>query len=133
MKIIQEINEKLPTHWSFFGPKWFCWTLVFIGALGWIVEPTFKSLGLYDYGPLYNLVNITAEAFDSENYLLFSVLLIFISMVMMSLIFYFPSFWVLATNVVSKNFTNGYFYLAILFFPLWFNYLFYRIVELIIN
>jgi len=128
VKIIQEINEKLPTHWAFFGPKWFCWTLVFFGTIGWLIEPSLKSLGLYNYGPLYNLVNITADALNSEKYLLFSVLLIFVSMVIMTLMIYFPSFWVLATNVISKDMTNGYLYIAILLFPLWFNFLFYRII-----
>jgi hypothetical protein len=131
MKMIQEINEKLPTHWAFFGPKWFCWMLVFIGALGWLIEPSLKSLGLYDYGPLYNLVNLTADALNSKKYLLFSVLLVVVSMVITSLMIHFPSFWVLTTNVISKDMTSGYLYIATLLFPLWFNFLFYRIIKML--
>ena len=131
IKFIQEINEKLPSHYGFFGPKWFCWILVFMGALLWLVEPSFKSLGLYDYGPLYIFIDITADALNSKKYLLFSILIIVMCLIIMSGLVYFPSFWVLTSNVVSKNMTNFYLYVAILLFPLWFNFLFYRIIKII--
>ena len=133
IKWIQEINEKLPSHYGFFGPKWFCWILVFMGTLVWLVEPSFKSLGLYDYGPLYILIDITADALNSKKYLLFSILTIVLGVIIMSAIIYFPSFWVLTFNVVSKKMTNIYLYIAIFFFPLWFNFLFYRIIKIINN
>ena len=129
--LIKEINKKLPTHWGFFGPSWFCWLLVFIGAQVWLIEPSLKSLGLYEYGPFYNIVNLTAAAFDSNNYLIFSILVIFLSMSFMTFIVFFPSFWVLTTNIVSSYMTNGYQYIAMLLFPFWFNFLFYRLIKLI--
>ena len=42
--MIKTLNQRIQKHYAFFGPKWFCWLMVFMGFQTWIVEGTFKAL-----------------------------------------------------------------------------------------
>ena len=63
LKILVGINNKIQKQWAFFGPKWFCWLLVFFGFEFWFIEATFKALGFASYGPGYLLLNYIHEVF----------------------------------------------------------------------
>ena len=129
--MIKALNQRIQKHFAFFGPKWFCWLMVFLGFQTWIVEGTFKALGYGEYGPIYNIIEFTDLALNTKNYFLFALLIIIISFIAMFSIINFPSFMFLLSYVFveyydfkGRKITVAY--LTILLFPIWYLYLIFR-------
>ena len=131
--MIKTLNQKIQTHFAFFGPKWFCWSAVFIGFELWIVEGTLKAFGYGEYGPGFKLIEYADLALDTKNYILFGVLLIVISFICFSFLVYFPSFMFLLSGVAVDHYTPNsvtkYYlmYFGILTSPIWYNWIVNRI------
>ncbi len=134
-KILVGINNKIQKQWAFFGPKWFCWLLVFFGFEFWFIEATFKALGFASYGPGYLLLNYIHEVFLDKNYLYFFILITLISVPVICPLIYFPSFLFLLCRVVNEEFKFGegniITYIIILTSPIWFQKLIFFIGDFI--
>ena len=138
--MFKELNNQIQKQWAFFGPKWFCWLVVFLGFQIWIVEGSFKALGYAEYGPAYMFVEYIGLTLDNKNYIIFAFLLVIMSFICLFAIIHFPSFMFLLTKVIMFKLIEKFrirnqfiFYLiAILIFtfPIWFNSYLYDIVKL---
>jgi len=71
--MFKDLNNQIQKQWAFFGPKWFCWLMVFLGLEIWIIEGIFKALGYAEYGPAFMLVEYTDLSLDTKNYILSSL------------------------------------------------------------
>ena len=139
-KMFKDLNNQIQKQWAFFGPKWFCWLMVFLGLEIWIIEGIFKALGYAEYGPAFMLVEYTDLSLDTKNYILFAVLIVIISFTSLFAIIHFPSFMFLLTKIImfklieKFSFYNqltiyliGFF---IFTFPFWFNVYLYDIIKM---
>ena len=138
--MFKDLNNQIQKQWAFFGPKWFCWLMVFLGLEIWIIEGIFKALGYAEYGPAFMLVEYTDLSLDTKNYILFAVLIVIISFTSLFAIIHFPSFMFLLTKTImfklieKFSFYNqltiyliGFF---IFTFPFWVNVYLYDIVKM---
>ena len=107
MIMLKEINNKLPKQWAFFGPLWFCWLLVFLGFILWFVEMPIK-IWAPDYAPGRIILMQFFEWFHTKQYILTFISGCFLSLVVMSFIIYFPSFWVMLTGIIFNNSKGSY-------------------------
>ena len=98
--MFKDLNNQIQKQWAFFGPKWFCWLMVFLGLEIWIIEGIFKALGYAEYGPAFMLVEYTDLSLDTKNYILFAVLIVIISFTSLFAIIHFPSFMFLLTKII---------------------------------
>ena len=138
--MFKDLNNQIQKQWAFFGPKWFCWLMVFLGLEIWIIEGIFKALGYAEYGPAFMLVEYTDLSLDTKNYILFAVLIVFISFTSLIAIIHFPSFMFLFTKIIVFKLVEqfrftGYFKIYLIGFfiftsPFWFNVYLYDIVKL---
>ena len=131
--MFKDLNNQIQKQWAFFGPKWFCWLMVFLGLEIWIIEGIFKALGYAEYGPAFMLVEYTDLSLDTKNYILFAVLIVIISFTSLFAIIHFPSFMFLLSSVAVDHYTPNsvkkYYlmYFGILTSPIWYNWIVYRI------
>lgn len=114
--MLKEINNKLPKQWAFFGPLWFCWLLVFFGFILWFVETPMK-IWAPDYAPGRIVLMQTLEWFNTKQYILTFISGCFLSLVFMSFIIYFPSFWVMLTGIVFNYSKGSYKFAGIVLIP----------------
>lgn len=138
--MFKDLNNQIQKQWAFFGPKWFCWLLVFLGFELWIIEGIFKALGYSEYGPAFMLVEYTDLSLDSKNYIIFAGLIVIISFTSLFAIIHFPSFMFLFTKIIVFKLVErfrftGYFKIYLIGFliftsPFWFNVYLYDIVKL---
>lgn len=133
LKILSRINNEIQNQWAFFGPKWFCWLLIFFGFEFWYIEVSFKALGFGASGPGYVLLNYIHEIFLNKNYVLFFILISLVSLPIMSPFIYFPSFLFLLCKVINEEYKNfGILtYLIIFLSPFWLEYLMFIVGNLI--
>ena len=96
MDVLNEINNKLPKQWAFFGPLWFCWIKVFLGFMLWFVETPFKIFAS-DLAPAYNLIHFNLGLLHFEQYILFFLVSCFTAFWVMCFGIFFPSFWFMLT------------------------------------
>ena len=139
-KMFKDLNNQIQKQLGFFGPKWFCWLLVFLGFELWIIEGIFKALGYAENGPGYILIEEASFALNSDQYIKFGILSLLITLLVMSFAIYFPSFMFLFTKIIVFKLVErfrftGYFkiYLIGFFiftFPFWFNVYLYDIVKM---
>ena len=138
--MFKDLNNQIQKQWAFFGPKWFCWLMVFLGLEIWIIEGIFKALGYAEYGPAFKLVEYTDSSLDSQNYIIFAGLIVIISFTSLFAIIHFPSFMFLLTKTIMLKliekfsfynqltiFLIGFF---IFTFPFLFNIYLYDIIKM---
>ena len=138
--MFKDLNNQIQKQWAFFGPKWFCWLMVFLGLEIWIIEGIFKALGYAEHGPAFMLVEYTDLSLDSKNYIIFAGLIVIISFTSLFAIIHFPSFMFLLTKTImfklieKVSFYNqlsiyliGFF---IFTFRFWFNIYLWGIVKM---
>ena len=139
-KMFKDLNNQIQKQWAFFGPKWFCWLMVFLGLEIWIIEGIFKAIGYAEYGPAFMLVEYTDTSLDSKNYIIFAGLIVIISFTSLFAIIHFPSFMFLLTKTIMFKLIEKFsfynqltIYLISFFiftFPFWFNVYLYDIVKM---
>ncbi len=119
------LNKKIQSQWAFFGPKWFCWTLVLVGFEMWFVEGTLKFVNQYENGPAFIIFEYTSLAYENKDYFLILIFSCILSFLVMCFGIYFPSFMFLfsRTFIEYYNFKGTkvvYLYLIILLSPIWY-------------
>lgn len=126
--MFKKLNNEIQSQWAFFGPKWWCWLLVLLGSIPWLIEGPFKAFGYAKYGPGFQVIEYISYVYNSNNYIYFFVLVVVFCLPMMSAMIYFPSFMFLFARIVIEHYNpkgNKIYiiYLLVLTFPVWFNFL----------